>query len=127
VPIIEDLEPILKEWKLKCPPPKTWLFPGRGNTPLYSPSWDKYNFKPLLKKLELPDVKFHSLRKLCVKILLDYGVPLREVMRIVGHTDPKITLAIYDSVTSKRLVDVSRKVSVFRQNRDTIRRKNVEK
>jgi integrase len=45
---------------------------------------------------------------------LDNGVPLRETMRIMGHTDPKITLTIYDSVSPKQLKDVSKDISVFK-------------
>jgi len=124
VPIIEDLLPILQEWKLKCPPPKKWLFPGSsGDKPMFTSSWSQYNFKPLLKKLDLPDVNFHSLRKLCTKLLLDNGIPLREVMGILGHSDPKITLQVYDSLTDQHLVRVTKDIRIFNNESTMLRKK----
>lgn len=113
IPIIDDLVPILKEWKLRCPPPKKWLFPGITEKPLHGSSWEKYNFKPLLKRNNLPDVKFHSLRHAFNKMLLDRGMPIREVMQFMGHSDPKITIAVYDRESPKRLSDVSKNIKIF--------------
>ncbi|MBN2322230.1 MAG: site-specific integrase [Spirochaetes bacterium] len=125
IPIIEDLLQILQEWKLQCPKPKKWLFPGHtGEKPLFTSSWSQYNFKPLLKELKLPDVNFHSLRKLCTKLLLDNGIPLREVMAILGHSDPKITLRIYDSISDQHLVRVSKDIRIF-DNKSTMLRKKL--
>jgi len=127
IPIFSDLRPVLQEWKLKCPPPKKWLFPGRKECPLYGSSWEMYNFKPLLRQLDLPDVKFHSLRHLFNKMILDAGMPIREAMQILGHSDPKITVSIYDRLSPGRLVEVSRDIKFFNtpERRKKLRKNNL--
>ncbi len=52
--------------------------------------WNK-----LIKKLELPKAKFHSLRHLFGSTLIDRGVPVPVVSKLMGHANTAITNKIY--------------------------------
>jgi integrase len=60
---------------------------------------DKYNllkrFKKLLKKAGLPDIRFHDLRHTAASIMLNNGIPVIIVSRILGHAKPSTTMDIY--------------------------------
>jgi len=49
-------------------------------------------FGRLVKKLGLPNLKFHDLRHDVASTLTMAGVPQRTVMEILGHKDPRMTL-----------------------------------
>ncbi|MEU0486610.1 tyrosine-type recombinase/integrase [Streptosporangium sp. NPDC006013] len=49
-------------------------------------------------------VRLHDLRRTCVSLLLDLGVPPHIVKEIVGHSDIEVTMTIYahSSLDDKR-------------------------
>ena len=53
------------------------------------------HFKSVLKDAQLPDIRFHDLRHTCATPLLDAGVPLVTVSKILGHSSPAVTAKIY--------------------------------
>lgn len=110
VPILPDLEPILKEWYLKVGASK-WLFPGRFGGPLQSEGWATKRFRPILKQAGLPTINPHALRHGFDKMCNDMGVPPRELMQIMGHTTPDMTFGTYDRESVERLVQVTRHIS----------------
>ena len=61
----------------------------------------------------MPDIKFHSLRHFCDKMLHDAGIPTRDIMHILGHTSKSMTLDTYDKISPERLVDVTSQIKVF--------------
>ncbi len=111
VPMLSDLEPILKEWKIRSRS-LNWLFPGRGNKPMMPNHWTLYYFYPLLKDLELPRVKFHSLRHAFDKMMHDEGIPTRDIMQMMGHKTVKMSLH-YDRESPERLIDVTRNIKLL--------------
>lgn len=111
VPILPELEPILKEWKLKSRS-LTWLFPGRGDKPMAPAHWVSNYFYPLLKDLGLPRVKPHSLRHGFDKMMHDEGIPTRDVMQMMGHKTVKMSLH-YDRESPKRLINVTRDIKLL--------------
>ena len=52
----------------------------------------------LLKKAELPDIRFHDLRHTCATLLLTRGVHPKIVSEMLGHSLVAITLDIYSHV-----------------------------
>ncbi|MGG5368434.1 tyrosine-type recombinase/integrase [Enterococcus sp. AZ196] len=75
---------------------------------LYKPQrvndWLNY----LIDKYELPRITPHNLRHTHVSLLLEAGVPIKEVSERVGHKDSKITMEIYAHISeeqSERAVD----------------------
>ena len=55
-------------------------------------------FKKLLKKAELPDIRFHDLRHSAASLLLTAGVHPKIVQEILGHTQISMTMDIYSHV-----------------------------
>ncbi len=58
------------------------------------------SYKALLKRAELPDMRFHDLRHSFVTLLLAQGESLKVVQELAGHSDPRITQQIYQHVTN---------------------------
>jgi integrase len=56
------------------------------------------SFKSILKKAELPDIRFHDLRHTCATLLLVQGVHPRVVMEILGHSQISLTMNTYTHV-----------------------------
>jgi integrase len=56
------------------------------------------NFKPLLKRAELPPIRFHDLRHTCATILLMAGKHPKYVQELFGHASINITLDTYSHV-----------------------------
>jgi len=50
---------------------------------------------PLLKELGLPHFTWHHLRHNAGSYLLSENVPITAVSKILGHSNPAITMAIY--------------------------------
>ncbi len=111
VPILPELDPILKEWKLQCKSMK-WVFPGLNNKPLTGSTWVLRHLKPLLKELNFPVVRFHSFRHAFDALLHDLGIPTRDIMQIMGHKTVDMSM-LYDRVSSKHLINITRNVKVF--------------
>lgn len=57
-----------------------------------------YRFRKDLEAAGLPRIRIHDLRDSCATLLLSHGTPLHVVAKILGHTDPAITLRRYAHV-----------------------------
>ena len=55
-------------------------------------------FKKLLKRAELPDIRFHDLRHSAATLLLGLGVHPKVVQELLGHTQISMTMDIYSHV-----------------------------
>src|SRR5579872_1117279 len=55
-------------------------------------------FKGLLKKANLPDIRFHDLRHSSASMLLSLGVHPKVVQEILGHSQISMTMDIYSHV-----------------------------
>lgn len=73
---------------------------------LYSPDYISERFSNLLKKHNLPHIRFHELRHSCASLLLDMGWNLKDVQEWLGHSDIKMTANIYSHL------DVARKTNI---------------
>ncbi len=56
------------------------------------------SFKPLLKKVGLPDIRFHDLRHTCATLLLSRGHHPKLVQELLGHASVAMTLDRYSHV-----------------------------
>jgi integrase len=52
-------------------------------------------FKCILKKAGLPNIRFHDLRHTSISILLDKGTPVNTVQMRAGHSKASVTVDIY--------------------------------
>jgi integrase len=55
-------------------------------------------FKKLLKKANLPDIRFHDLRHSAATLLLSLGIHPKVVQGMLGHTQISMTMDIYSHV-----------------------------
>jgi integrase len=49
----------------------------------------------VLEATEGPRIKFHVLRHTAASLMLNNGIPVIVVSRMLGHTEPSITLNVY--------------------------------
>lgn len=56
-------------------------------------------FKLLLKRAKLPDIRFHDLRHTAATLMLRQGVSIKVVQERLGHSDASMTLNVYSHVT----------------------------
>ena len=70
------------------------IFPSSVGTPL-EPSNLRRDFNRIIAKTDLPKIRFHDLRHTAASLMLNHGVPLIVVSRILGHSKPSITMDIY--------------------------------
>ncbi len=54
--------------------------------------------KALLKKADLPEVRFHDLRHSAASLLLSAGVHPKVVQELLGHSNISITMDVYSHV-----------------------------
>lgn len=53
------------------------------------------SFKPILRKAELPDIRFHDLRHTCASLLLAAGENMKVVQELLGHSRFSTTADTY--------------------------------
>ena len=74
------------------------VFATTSGTPLNPSNLANRSFKPLLKRVELPDIRFHDLRHTCATLLLGRSVHPKLVQELLGHATIAITLDTYSHV-----------------------------
>jgi len=74
------------------------IFPCSKGSPL-DPRNLFRQFKLLLKKANLPDIRFHDLRHTAATLMLKQGVSVKVVQERLGHADASMTLNVYSHVT----------------------------
>ena len=75
-----------------------WVFGNRNGGPLRRGHFHQRDFKPLLKRAELPDIHFHGLRHTSATLLLSAGVHPKIVQERLGHSQISMTLDTYSHV-----------------------------
>ena len=86
----------------------------RPNRDTYDPSYITHRFGELLKKYDLPHIRFHDLRHSCASLLLSKGCTLKDVQDWMGHADIKMTCNIYGHL------DLTRKKITSEAIRETL-------
>ncbi len=89
----QDEERLGKRWRKN-----SLVFPTTVGTPIYPHHFVRRYFKKLLKKANLPDIRFHDLRHTCATLLLTKSVHPKIVQEILGHSTISITLDTYSHV-----------------------------
>jgi integrase len=75
-----------------------WVFCNLHGGPMRRSHFHRQDFKPLLKRAELPDIHFHDLRHTCATLLLGQGVHPKIVQERLGHSQISMTLDTYSHV-----------------------------
>jgi integrase len=83
------------------------IFPSKIGTPL-NPSNLRLDFNRVLERAGVPRVRFHDLRHTSASLMLNNGIPVIVVSKILGHSKPSITLDIYGHLYNEMQGDVAR-------------------
>jgi integrase len=70
------------------------IFPSEVGTPI-GPRNMQRAFKRLLKRAQLPAIRFHDLRHTAASLMLSEGTPITDVSEILGHSSVAITARVY--------------------------------
>lgn len=73
----------------------------------YSPDYISHRFNDLLKKHDLPHIRFHELRHSCASMLISMGWTLKDVQEWLGHSDIKMTANIYSHLDTARKSNIA--------------------
>lgn len=76
-----------------------------GTSKLIEPRCLSYRFKIILKKLNLPSIKFHSLRHIFATNCLQQNFDIKTLSEILGHSDVSTTMKIYVHSSMERKRD----------------------
>lgn len=119
-PISEDVEKMLKSIKEKENENRKlfgkeyiendYIFKWE-NGKLYSPDYITSKFSKLLKKHNLPHIRFHDLRHSCASLLISKGFTLKDIQEWLGHADIQTTANIYSHLDIKRKSNISNSLS----------------
>jgi integrase len=74
------------------------IFPARAGTLTDADNLVQRSFEPLLKRAELPRVRFHDLRHTFVTVLLSGGTYPKVVQEMLGHANISQTMDTYSHV-----------------------------
>ena len=66
-----------------------------GKTEPKEPRFLQYRFKTIIKKLNIKDLSFHSLRHTYASMCIEKGFDPKTLSELLGHSDVKITLNTY--------------------------------
>ena len=75
-----------------------YIFPSLTGTPTNSSNLMYRSFKPILKRAELPQIRFHDLRHTCATIRFMKGQHPKVVQELLGHASIATTMDIYSHV-----------------------------
>lgn len=96
------------------------VFPSVIGTPMSARNLYRRDFKPLLKRAELPDISFHDLRHSFATIMLfEWEVDARIVQEMMGHASIKLTMDTYSHVLPNTQADVIRRLRTLHSNPTT--------
>lgn len=76
-----------------------WLFVSPSGGPLRYGNFRSRIFAPACERLGLNSVTFHDLRKFNATLMVTGGVDIKTAQVRLGHADPRLTLAVYASIT----------------------------
>ncbi len=104
IPLTKDIILMLKEHRLKqqINNPKNLVFPNAKGNELYPDDVRRIQ-KAVCKAAQIPYKRFHALRHTFATRLIEKGVDVKTVSKLLGHSDVTITYNIYvhDTVESK--------------------------
>lgn len=99
----------LREHRMRSPfkGEEAWVFCTSKGTPLDADNVVRREFKPALRRANLPDVRFHDLRHGLVSMLIAQGEHPKLISEQVGHASTKITMDLYGHLMDQSYDDAS--------------------
>lgn len=87
------------------------IFATAGGTPLEWRVIKRRHFKPLLKKLGLPNIRGYDLRHTCTTLLIEAGVAPATITERMGHRSTAFLLDTYSHVLPHHQVEATKKMA----------------
>jgi len=106
IPIPDFLYPLLKNI---CTEQDDYILSGTKK--ITEPRTMQYRFKSILKKLDLPDVNFHSLRHIFATKCIAVGFDIKTLSEVLGHSSVEITLNRYVHSSLDRKIECMKLLS----------------
>ncbi len=107
-PLLDDVKPLLekllekqkknKDFFKNCYSDSGYIFAKEDGTPYY-PSYPSHELQKVLKKNELPHIRFHDLRHSCASMLILRGWNMKDISEWLGHADISTTMNIYGHIS----------------------------
>jgi integrase len=88
------------------------IFTTRYGTP-HHPRNILRDFKLLAERAGLPIIRFHDLRHTAASLMLNHGIPVIVVSRMLGHAKPSITLDVYGHLLPSMQIEAAEKIDVL--------------
>jgi integrase len=100
-PLMEVLAEHLRRRGVTAAEPEAYVFVGSHGGPLEYSGFRQRVWQPACRVAGLPELGFHDLRRANATALVHSGVDVKTAQDRLGHTDPRMTLAIYAQATSE--------------------------
>lgn len=101
VPLVELLAGHLARRALTGAHPDALVFTMPAGGPLLYQNWRVRHWLPACRAAGLEGLGFHDLRRLNATGLVTEGVDVKTVQARLGHSDPRLTLAVYAQATTE--------------------------
>ena len=88
-----------------------YVFKWKDGHP-YSPDYITARFRKLLKKYDMPHIRFHDLRHSCASILINNGYELKDISDWLGHGSIQITADYYGHLAMERKNKIAKAMSL---------------
>jgi len=99
--LADELSAHMKSLELTGADPEELLFPNNEGRPLDYSNWRRRVWEPAVKDVGPDDLNFHDLRRTNATAMVAEGVDVKTVQARLGHSDPRLTLAIYAQATTE--------------------------
>ncbi|GAC1361031.1 MAG: site-specific integrase [Acidimicrobiales bacterium] len=98
-PLLELLSEHLSQRALTGADQDSFVFASPEGGPVRYSNWRERVWKPATVDAGLPGLRFHDLRKAAATAMVSGGVDVRTAQSRLGHSDPRLTLAVYAQTT----------------------------
>ena len=111
--ILDDLRKHkIEQEKIKLLRKNQWtehklIFSTSNGTPISQRNLTR-DFLKVIRKTELPRIRFHDLRHTAASLMINRGIPVVVVSKLLGHSKPSVTLNIYAHCVSEYQYEAAR-------------------
>ena len=99
--LVDLLADHLRQAGLSSADGDAFVFPAPGGLPWSYSNYRRRIWLPAVRRAELSDVGFHDLRRMAATALVLERVDMKTAQTRLGHSDPRLTLAVYAQATTE--------------------------